>query len=181
MLVLISLGNLLLIVNSVGGQQPKETKRVLILITGQMDVPGYELSRKGMQTAFAKSTDFHFEYFIEYLDWYRFKDTSYEKGLLDLYRKKYSDKKIDLLIAHGYHALSLVTAYRQDFLPHVPVVFSSVFKRQLERLDPGKKIPGSLAEIDFEGLLNTALNTTLPGHTPCGHHFGQLKSGSIDR
>ena len=65
-MILISLGSLLLIVNLASGQQPKETKRVLILITGQMDVPGYELSRKGMQTALAKSMDFHFEYFIDY-------------------------------------------------------------------------------------------------------------------
>jgi PAS domain S-box-containing protein len=157
-MILISLGSLLLIVNLASGQQPKETKRVLILITGQMDVPGYELSRKGMHAALDQSTDFHFEYFIEYIDWYRFKDKSYEKDLLDLYRKKYSDKKIDLLIAHGYHALRLVAAYRQDFLPHVPVVFSTVLKRQVERLDLDKKFAGGLAEIEFEGLLNTALS-----------------------
>lgn len=48
-LILISLGSLLLIVNVASGQQPKETKRVLILIVGQKGVPGYVLSEGGMR------------------------------------------------------------------------------------------------------------------------------------
>ena len=39
----------MLISNLASGQQPKETKRVLILIVGQKGVPGYVLSEGGMR------------------------------------------------------------------------------------------------------------------------------------
>jgi hypothetical protein len=38
-LILVSLGSLLLLVTAAGAQKPKETKRVLILFTGQKDLP----------------------------------------------------------------------------------------------------------------------------------------------
>ena len=50
-LILFSLGSLLLIVTLANGQQPDETKRVLILLAGQMGVPGYVLAEEGMRTA----------------------------------------------------------------------------------------------------------------------------------
>jgi hypothetical protein len=84
-LILIFLGSLLLIVNLASGQQPKETKRVLILITGQKNVPGYVLSEEGIRAVLDQSTDFEIEYFIEHMDSYRFKDASFKKKLFDLY------------------------------------------------------------------------------------------------
>jgi len=128
-LILISLGSLLLIVNLANGQQPKETKRVLILITGQKNVPGYVLAEEAMRASLDQSMDFQIEYFIEHMDRYRFKDASYQKILLDLYRTKYVDKKIDLIIAYGYHALEFTAAHGDDIFPHTPVVFSAVFIR----------------------------------------------------
>jgi hypothetical protein len=122
----------LLIANVANGQQPKVTKRVLILLTGQMGVPGYELTRRGIHAALDQSTDFQFEHFIEYMDRYRFKDASYQKGLLDLYRTKYADKKIDLILASGFHALNLVATHGHDVLPNALVVFGGVFKKQVE-------------------------------------------------
>ena len=50
-LILFSLGSLLLIVTLANGQQPDETKRVLILLAGQLGVPGYVLAEEGMRTA----------------------------------------------------------------------------------------------------------------------------------
>ena len=49
-LILFSLGSLLLIVTLANGQQPVETKRVLILLAGQLGVPGYVLAEEGMRT-----------------------------------------------------------------------------------------------------------------------------------
>lgn len=80
--ILISLGILLLIVNSASGQQPKETKRVLILFTVQKGMPGRILVEEGMRVSLEQSEDFQFEYFIDYMDRYRFSDASYQKNLL---------------------------------------------------------------------------------------------------
>ena len=53
-LILSSLGSLLLIVTLANSQQPYEAKRVLILLAGQMGVPGYVLAEEGMRTAGAQ-------------------------------------------------------------------------------------------------------------------------------
>jgi hypothetical protein len=49
-------------------------------------VLGYALAEDGMRVVLDQNTDFQFEYFIEYIDRFRFKDTFYQKDLLDLYR-----------------------------------------------------------------------------------------------
>ncbi|MGD8975179.1 MAG: hypothetical protein PVJ56_17890 [Desulfobacterales bacterium] len=50
-LILISLGSLLLIGILANGQQPVETKRVLILLTAQIGAPGYVLAEECMRNA----------------------------------------------------------------------------------------------------------------------------------
>lgn len=155
--MLIAIGGALLLVYPACGQMPKETKRVLILLTGQLGVPGYELAKEGMLASLEQSNDFRFEYFIEYMDRYRFKDKSYQNDLLSLYRTKYSNKEIDLIIAYGYHALDFAATHGDNIFPHTPVVFSAVLEKQLERLNPDRIFTGSLLKIDYVGLLNTAL------------------------
>lgn len=139
------------------GQQPKETKHVLILITGQNDVPGFIYSEEGMREILDQSEDFQFEYFIEYMDSYRFNDASYKKDLFDLYQTKYTSKKIDLVIAHGYQALEFAANQGKDIFPHTPVVFSAVLETQLKRLNLDENYTGSLMEIDYHRIFKTAL------------------------
>jgi hypothetical protein len=76
----------------VDARQPIWTQRVLILITGQMDVPGYRLAKEGMQASFDRSPDFQIEYSIEYMDRSRLKDAAFGDTLLDLYRTKYAER-----------------------------------------------------------------------------------------
>jgi PAS domain S-box-containing protein len=158
MVILISLGSLLMIGNVAGVQQPKEAKRVLMLFSGQKDLPGQILAEEGMRASLQQSKDFKFEYFIEYLDRYRFSDVSYRKSMLDLFRTKYGDKKIDLFLPEGYHALEFATAHGDEILPQTPVVFATILEKQVKRLKLDQRFTGSLVQIDFSGLLNIALN-----------------------
>ena len=157
-LTLISLGSLLLFVNGASGQHPKETKRVFILFSGQNDLPGQLLNKEGKQVSLEKAEDFQFEYFIEYMDSYRFTDASHKKNLLNLYRTKFADKKIDLFLPNGYHALEFAVAHGDEIFPQTPVVFSTVLETQLKKLKLKQNFTGSLLQIDYRGLLNTALN-----------------------
>jgi PAS domain S-box-containing protein len=157
-LILVALGSLLLIVNVAGGQQRKETKRVLIILAGQMYVPGYELAEKETREALNKNTDFQFEYFIEYMDRYRFDEVPFQKKLLSLYRTKYINKKIDLIFVFGVHALSLVAAHGNEMFPEIPVVFNGVLETHIKSLKLDQRFTGCFIEIDYLGLLNTALN-----------------------
>jgi len=49
----------------------KEEKRVLILFTNQSDLPAYPFVEKGIKSSLRADTEFHIEYFIEYMDYYR--------------------------------------------------------------------------------------------------------------
>ena len=90
----------MLIVNVASGQQPKEIKRVFILFTGLKGLPGHVLTEEGMRVSLEKIEDFQFEYFIEYMDYYRFTDASYKKNLLDLYRK---EKNMSLFVLNALY------------------------------------------------------------------------------
>jgi hypothetical protein len=116
------------------GQQTKETKRVLILITGQLGAPGYEIAREAMESSLGKSTNFQIELFVEYMDFYRLGDASYNKTLFDRYKAKYAGINIDLVIAYGYHALAFAAAHGDEIFPHTPIVFSAVLQNQLSRI-----------------------------------------------
>ncbi|MFW2366836.1 MAG: PAS domain S-box protein, partial [Desulforhopalus sp.] len=139
------------------GQEKKVTKHVLLLITGQKDVPGYTLSEEEMKKALEQSKDYRFEYYVEYMDRYRFNDISYQNDLLELYRTKYISRNIDLVIAHGYHALEFAHSKGEEIFPQTPVVFSTVLETQLQRLNIDNTYTGSLIEINYSKVLNTVL------------------------
>jgi len=177
-LCVIILGSLVLIALPASGQQTKETKRVLILITGQLGVPGYEIAREAMESSLGKSTNFQIELFVEYMDFYRFDDASYNKTLLDWYKAKYAGINIDLVIAYGYHALAFAAAHGDEIFPHTPIVFSAVLQNQLSRIKNHIELTGSLLKIDYLGLLNTALNNH-PGTRHVVVVSGSSKAGRL--
>ncbi len=139
------------------GAELKEEKRVLILFDGQSDLPAYPLAEKGIKSSLKAGTDFHMEYFIEYLDLYRNPDQTYYQFLLDIYHHKFSRQKIDLIIAYGTQSLSLVVAHGNDLFPQTPVVFSAIPREKLKELNLSPMVTGVLADIDYAGLLETAL------------------------
>ena len=135
----------------------KQEKRVLILFDGQSDLPAYPLAEKGIKSSLEKGTEFHIEYFIEYMDLYRNPDQTHDQFLLDLYRHKFSRQKIDLVIAWSAPPLNFVIAHGNDLFPQAPVVFCGIQREQLKRLNLSAKFTGVLADIDYAGLLETAL------------------------
>lgn len=91
------------------------------------------------------------------MDRYRNSDQTHYRQLLDIYRHKYSGKKFDLIIVFSAPALDWVIAHGDEIFPQTPVVFTAILKEQLKRLDIKANVTGVLADIDFAGLLDTAL------------------------
>jgi PAS domain S-box-containing protein len=139
------------------GTEIKEEKRILIVFDGQSDLPAYPLVEKGIKSSLAAGTEFHIEYFIEYMDYYRHPDQTHEQLLLDLYRHRYSREKIDLIIPFAPPSLSFVIAHGNDLFPQTPVVFSGILQEQIKGLNLSPNVTGVLADIDYAGLLDTAL------------------------
>jgi PAS domain S-box-containing protein len=139
------------------GTEIKKEKRVLILFDGQSDLPAYPMVEKGIKSRLKAGTGFHIEYFIEYMDLYRNPDQDSYQFLLELQRHKFSRKKIDLIIANATPTLNLVNAHGNDLFPETPVVFSAIPRFQIEQLKLSPMVTGVLADIDYAGLLETAL------------------------
>lgn len=157
LVILISVVGLMLIVHPAGGQQPKETKRILLLVSGLVTMPGYKMAIEGIQAAFSSSAEFRFRYFIEHMDNLRFNDTNYHQILIDTYKLKFSKRKIDMIITLGPSATAFWAAYGEDILRPLPLVVCFALKQQLRTKSHDQKITGSIIEIDYQGLLDLAL------------------------
>jgi len=149
--------SLLLFHSLVCGTEFREKKQVLILFPSQSDLPAYPLVEQGIRSSLDAGTEFDIEYFVEYMDCYRNPGREHQQLLADLYHQTYSRHKIDLVIAYGAPSLEFVIAHSDDLFPRTPVVFSGVPRKQLEGLNLHPEITGVLADIDYAGLLETAL------------------------
>ena len=139
------------------GTELKQEKRVLILFTNRSDLPAYAIVEKGIKSSLKAGTEFHIEYFIEYMDFYRDPDPTYIQSMLDSYRRKFSNHKLDLVIPFSDPALSLVIAHHNDLFLQTPVVFCGIPRVPLKGLTLSSLVTGVLLEIDYAGLLETAL------------------------
>ena len=139
------------------GYEPKEEKHILILFAAQSDLPAFPLVERGIKSSLDVDTDFRVEYFIEYMDIYRNSKQTYDQQLLDLYRHKYSDKEIDLVIPFSAPALNWVSVHGDEIFPQTPVVFAGILREQHKKLNLGDNFTGVLADVDFAGLLDAAL------------------------
>jgi signal transduction histidine kinase/ABC-type uncharacterized transport system substrate-binding protein len=138
------------------GTEIKEEKRILILFPGS-GLPAYPSVVQGIKSSLKAGHEFHIEYFIEYMDYYRNPDQTHYQFLLDLYHHKFSRHKIDLVIAYSAPSLSLVLAHANDLFPQTPVIFSAILREQLKGLHLSPMVTGVLVDIDYAGLLETAL------------------------
>lgn len=139
------------------GAEIKEAKRVLILFPSQSDVPAHPMTIKGIKSGLAAGTEFRIEYFIEYMDLYRNPRRDAYQYMTDLYRYKFHDKKVDLIIVSAAPLLSMVVARGHDLFPRTPVVFSGILREQLKELNLSPMVTGVLSGVDYTGLLETAL------------------------
>jgi signal transduction histidine kinase len=139
------------------GAELKDAKRVLILFPGQSDLPAYPNVIKGIKSSLEADTEYRIDYFIEYMDLYRNPKRDAHQYIIDLNRYKFSKKKLDLIITYSAPSLSLVVAQGHDLFPRTPVVFAGILREQLKGLKISPMVTGVLADVDFVGLLETAL------------------------
>jgi len=159
----------------------KQAKKVLLLFPEGRGVLYQTLTEKGIRAAFDTAKEFRIEYFIEFMDITRYEDQTYYERLLDLYRYKYADKAIDLLIPTVYLPVKWVADHGDKLFPQTPVVFASTLEEQVKSMNLTSKFTGVLADIDFPGLLETAINlhpqtrhvTVINGSTPYALFFEQ--------
>jgi hypothetical protein len=112
-------------------------KRVLAIFAFKQGLPFTYQVEKGMRAAFASESAYPVELEVEHADRSRFPGVAFLNKLVELYRYKYSKRKIDLVIAMGGKSPELLLACGEDLFGGIPmVVISSNLKHPLN--DPKK-------------------------------------------
>ncbi len=130
--------------------------RVLVLHSYHPGFTWTDNIRRGIQAAFADYAG-QVEVMHEFMDTRRFYNDEHFAQLASLYRLKYADTEIDVIIASDDQALAFVLGPGQAIFPDVPVVFCSVSGYDPAMRQGGPPLTGLIEAIDIEATLEVAL------------------------
>ena len=128
--------------------EPEPTRLVVVLYPEANDgAPGNALADRGIRSGFGKSTREKVRIHNEYLDISRFPDAGYQQDLAKFLRRKYADRKVDLVITGLASGLDFAVKHRQEMFPEAPIVFLCVDEKEIN----ARKINGQL-DADVIGV-----------------------------
>ena len=120
-------------------QSDLASKKVLILHSFGYAQPAYRIIDASLQGAFiASGLDFNNLYF-EFMDLARNPGLDYRKDLMDVYRQKFKERKIDLIVALHTEALYFIVEDARDVFPGIPVI-SVLGPPRFEYSDPKRPV-----------------------------------------
>lgn len=98
------------------------------------------------------------EIYEDFLDLVRFPSEDHLKLSAAFLANKYSDRKIDLLVALGPDSLKYVAKYGALIAPHAKVIFCGIARETLETIDFSQDIKGVVSELSATRTLELARN-----------------------
>ena len=119
--------------------------------------PGHVRADRGIRSTFAGSTLGTVEIHGEHLDLARFSDPSYQKDVAEFLRRKYADRKIDLLIVGLASGLDFALKHRDHTFPGVPIVFCAVDEQEVKARTLPPDVIGVPIKMDLAATLDVAL------------------------
>jgi signal transduction histidine kinase len=136
----------------------QRTKLVVVLYPEAYNgSPGSTLVDQGIRSAFSHGSREQIEVHNEYLDVSRFANAAYQQDLADFLRRKYADRKVDLVIAGLSSALDFAIRYRDRIFANVPIVFVAVDEQEVKKRDLAPDIIGAPIQMDLADSLDVAL------------------------
>ncbi len=150
----------------------QKPKRVLVLYWYGKDFPSNVEFDRGVQAAFRTA---RIEYYAEYFEPNRFPGEVQAAAFRDYLRRKYSERKIDVVIAMSAVSADFLLKYRNDLFPDAPIVFHTVSRDQLNARAADKDSTGVVPENVYARTLETALRL----HPATEHVF--VINGTIER
>ncbi|MGA9100158.1 MAG: hypothetical protein WB392_14640, partial [Methanotrichaceae archaeon] len=129
--------------------------QVLILSSYSKDHSWTNEEIEGFMDVYQREIPGTFYPMIEYMDFNRYPEKENEKLLLDIYRYRYSRKKLDAVIALDAPALTFALEHRAELFPGAYLIFAGInsFNKSLN----SSKITGVLAKPDIFGTLMAML------------------------
>ena len=143
-----------------------EMKQILVLYSFRFGIAANELVDvnavvgASLKATLEKDLGGRLALYSERMDISVLPDDRYFETLRDVYRKKYADQRMDLIVAVNFRALDFLMRQGEEIWPNTPVVFCGVDvgrrrRGQLEHLVPN--ITGVLQKSNIDRILETIL------------------------
>jgi signal transduction histidine kinase/ABC-type uncharacterized transport system substrate-binding protein len=129
-------------------------KNVLVIHGGWPKLPYNMVSDEQIESVISNNRNIRIQIFNEYMDEKRLAVST--QAFAEVLRQKYTDKKVDLILAVSPAALNLLLGEGATLWPGVPIVFLIVDRRMVPPHLPAN-VTGVMADVDFAGTLEFAL------------------------
>lgn len=156
-------------------QEAPEPKRILVLYWDNRESQADDTFARNFQKTLESVPPGTFEYYSEYLESSRFPGENQSLLVRDYLQQKYSDRKIDVVVASAPVPLSFLLRYRNDLFTRTPIVFVSARRPTSTELAAGPGMTGLVMLNAYRETLDLALSL----HPRTEHVF--IVSGSLDR
>lgn len=120
---------------TLSGAQDKnpEPKRVLAIFVFKQGLPWASSIEESLRAALASESSCLIELDVEHADRSRFPEKTYLSKVVDLYRYKYTKRKVDLVLAVGDESTDLLLEYGEALFGDIPVVLITTDQKNLPR------------------------------------------------
>jgi PAS domain S-box-containing protein len=117
---------------------PERSRRILILYSNRAELPANAILGRAIRSALDAGIDGTTEFYSEHLDVSRFPGDAHLQLQSDFLRRRYADKKLDLIIAVSPPALDFLARFGAGLVPGTPVVVGAIDERAIRGpLPPG--------------------------------------------
>ena len=135
-----------------------ESKRILLLFTNESHQAGAAIVEDALRSNLQTGSPTPLELYFEYLDAVRLPLANRESELVEYLKRKYADKKIDLVLCVNPPALNFIRQNRSSLFPEAPVVYLVLDQQSIAGLDLGRGFTGVWGEINYREGLDMALS-----------------------
>ncbi len=111
----------------------------------------------GFMEVYHREISGSFDPMIEYMDSDRYPEKDDEKLLLNIYRYRYSGKKLDAVVVFDAPALAFALEHRAELFPGAYMIFAGINSFNESRTASHDKIIGVLTKPDIAGTLGAML------------------------
>ncbi len=143
-----------------------EPTRLVVVLSPEANngAPGNALADRGIRAGFGKSTREKVQIHNEYLDISRFPDAGYQQDLARFLRRKYADRKVDLVIAGLASGLDFAIHHRQEMFPEAPIVFLCVDEMEINSRKENRALDPDVIGVPLSIGMRDSLNLALELH-----------------
>ncbi|MCD4807188.1 MAG: sigma 54-interacting transcriptional regulator, partial [Methanococcoides sp.] len=134
-------------------QEESRPKRVLVLYTYEHGSPWETVIDDSLRTTLKSKSTAPIELHVEHTDRVAHPNDIIQEKLVDLYRRKYSYPKMDVIIGYGDEAADILLKYGDELFPEIPIILVTVEQKTVQRDLLKPNMTSLLWGIDIKGTV----------------------------